>query len=497
MLALAALVLAAWAVRWPYLWLIPRFTDETLEVLHSLAIARGEHWPLTNYDSYYGALFNYLLAGAFSLIGPDPLLPRALVWLLGGLTVVPVYLLGAELRGRTAGLIAAALLATSGAHVVVNSHIAWSNCVTPLFTTTALWLIQRALNRSSGPALAGAALCFGLALQTHPAVAALLPGVGAVLLWKGRSLLQPRWLGLAGALFLLGYGNMVIYNLATGFESLRSAQRISAEYAQAEDPGGASALAMLVLLARALGSAIDQRSGPVAYLLDPLVLASVGLAGLALVWEARRGQPLLALVTLSFLVLLPLFNAKFRTLVTVRYLMPLVPLAYAAIGALLAGWLAGSPPGRARLRTIGSAVLVGLLAAGPMLPLQRYYDRLLAAGDTNERIFRLTQAIQEHRQPHEQVLVDETLGGEQPGTGVTELRGFRYLLTVAEVPHQAIRVTPRRLEDELEMAPSRLAVLNARDAEQAERRLQLTSVEGIPRASIGRAADFQVYRIER
>src|ERR671915_308927 len=61
------LVALALAVRWPYLWIVPRFTDETLEVLHSLAIVRDGARPLTNYDSYYGALYNYVVAVALWL----------------------------------------------------------------------------------------------------------------------------------------------------------------------------------------------------------------------------------------------------------------------------------------------------------------------------------------------------------------------------------------------------------------------------------------------
>jgi predicted MFS family arabinose efflux permease len=64
----AALAGVALLVRWPYLWTIPRFTDETLEVLHSLAIVRDGARPLTNYDSYYGALYNYLVAFALVLV---------------------------------------------------------------------------------------------------------------------------------------------------------------------------------------------------------------------------------------------------------------------------------------------------------------------------------------------------------------------------------------------------------------------------------------------
>ncbi|MGE3271567.1 MAG: hypothetical protein AB7P40_22645, partial [Chloroflexota bacterium] len=208
LLLAGGLALLAFAVRWPYLWTIPRFTDETLEVLHSLAIVRDGARPLTNYDSYYGALYNYLVAAALAVSGQSPLAPRAVVLVAGILTVVATYALGLEVARRMAGfgtthqrlvgLLAAALLATNGPHVVVNSHIAWSNCLTPLFTTLAFWALlqssradapsppfplSRARERGRGRdghlhwLLPLAGLLLGLALQTHPLVVALLPGI--------------------------------------------------------------------------------------------------------------------------------------------------------------------------------------------------------------------------------------------------------------------------------------------------------------------------------
>src|SRR3712207_4135526 len=106
-------MIAALAVRLPYLWEIPRFTDETREAVIGLRLARGQAFPLTNVDPYIGALWNYLLAIVFWLGGPSIYSPRALVFVLGALTVVPTYLLGRSLGGPTVGLLAATLLALS------------------------------------------------------------------------------------------------------------------------------------------------------------------------------------------------------------------------------------------------------------------------------------------------------------------------------------------------------------------------------------------------
>ena len=161
LLLAGGLATLALVIRLPYLWSIPRFTDETLEVLHSLAIVRDGTRPLTNYDSYYGALYNYVVALALAVSGESPLAPRLVVLIAGVLTVVATYFLGVEIGRwlpplrvlglsvtgrvgpRIVGLLAAAFLATNGPHVVVNSHIAWSNCLTPLLTTLAFWALLR------------------------------------------------------------------------------------------------------------------------------------------------------------------------------------------------------------------------------------------------------------------------------------------------------------------------------------------------------------------
>ena len=74
-----ALGVLALSLRVPHLGLIPRFTDETDNVVHALAIARGHQLPLTDTDAYIGAGLSYLLAGALLLFGPYPVLRRYVV----------------------------------------------------------------------------------------------------------------------------------------------------------------------------------------------------------------------------------------------------------------------------------------------------------------------------------------------------------------------------------------------------------------------------------
>src|SRR4051794_4142666 len=142
-----ALVLLAAAVRWPNLNILPPYTDETEESLRAWAIAQGQLRALTNVDAYVGALWSYVVAGGVRILGRSPEVPRLLSLVAGAMTVAATYLLGRQLHGVLVGALAAFLLAVSAAHILVNSHVSWSNCATPLFTTLAIWLLVRALDQ--------------------------------------------------------------------------------------------------------------------------------------------------------------------------------------------------------------------------------------------------------------------------------------------------------------------------------------------------------------
>ena len=140
--AVAAIVMLSVRARWTNLQTIPAFTDEVEEVALALAIFREGAWPLTNVDPYIGPLWNYLLAAAFWLLGPGAVVPRLVVLSAGVLTVVLTYALGRVLFCVRVGLLGATLLGTSAVHAAVNSHVAWSNCVTPLFAVAGLLVLS-------------------------------------------------------------------------------------------------------------------------------------------------------------------------------------------------------------------------------------------------------------------------------------------------------------------------------------------------------------------
>ena len=469
------LVAAGLALRLPYLWTVPRFTDETREVLRAVQLMRGEVRGLevlVNLDAYIGGLYNWLLAGLFWLTGPSPYTPRLVVAVAGALTVGATYLLARDVAagawrgpatdgepvpsagagqardGRVAGVVAAGLLATAGGHILSNGHIAWSHCLTPLFTTLAAWLLVRGARDASAVALLGSGLAFGLALQTHPATLVLLPGAAVYVLWWGRRSLRTPWPYAALGLFLVGISNLVVYNVLTGGNTLTEASDVRDRYAQGRsilmDAGTYAATQGVhgTMLLSYLGGAVDAR-GPVdsrgmprslsPYLLDPTLWVYGGLSLAGLVFAARRGAPLLLLMTVSSVLIMPYFNErKYVPISDGRYLMPLLPLAYAGIGLLAAAaWRAIEERGTALRGTW--AVAVALLVAWPLVPLARYYGQELAAGRTNGPLWDVVERVAAARRPGEAVLLDRDLADVKLEGGGTAFRSIRFLLTTSGI----------------------------------------------------------------
>jgi len=189
---LVPIVMLAALLRLHNLQTVPELSDEMRDAIFSLPIARGESLPLANFSSYDSALFNYLEAIVFRVFGPDLRAPRVMMLVFGLLTTPLAFLCTRRAYGVGSAVLATAMLAVSPVHVIVNSRVAWGNCLTPLLTTVGFWLVYRAIRRASSVGrrarkdgggaqygdwnLVPAGFFFGLALQTHPTVLALMPG---------------------------------------------------------------------------------------------------------------------------------------------------------------------------------------------------------------------------------------------------------------------------------------------------------------------------------
>ncbi|MCC6625965.1 MAG: glycosyltransferase family 39 protein [Chloroflexi bacterium] len=478
LLLLVLITLGAAAVRLRLLMDVPSFTDETDEVLLGLAIARGERLPLVNDDAYIGALFNYLVAGLALVGGPSAVAPRVLVLIAGVATVPLTYVLGREIAGRWAGLLAAGLLATSGLHIVVNSRVAWSHALTPLFTTAALVGLLMALHRRSGWLLVLTGLACGLAVQTHPSAVALLPAVaGATLLHRqGRAWLRSPWPYLATLAAIAGCWNLLLYNLVLNpGEALRQADWY--DYAYRPKASLGEYLAALpqysVDLIRAHGSVYGTRTTLTAYLVNPAFLVTGALLAAGLALAVARRQWLLPLTFLSAAALLPFFGRQFGFLPgdVARYLSYLLPAGYAlmaaaavaaAAGALALSrrWLPDRWHAPARIGSVALAVAAGLaLVWFPLRGTLAFEDTFPRRHETALTNAVVDAAVAARVSP---VFIDESFNQRLLFGGGHLQHSFMYLLDLRGEAHRSLRVPPTNAADELRglLVPGSVAIIN-------------------------------------
>lgn len=493
-LALAAgLAVVAALLRLPYLWDVPRFTDELQEVLWALAIYRGEILPLTAVDSYYGPLWSYLLAGVFGL-GSDPeFAPRMVAMLLAAATVSLTYLVATDMAGRWVGLVTAALLATSGGHVIINSHTARSNSITPLLTTVAVWLVYRAARSGRGWLVGVCGLVYGLALQTHLSVIALAPGLALGLLVMRPRLVASRWVIVAAVLFLVGYANMIVFNLQNDFWSLVHARQLQQGYAGGRATDLASYVANLGALVQSLSRLL---SGTIENPTNPARFVYLGLACLGLALAARRGNPLPLAVCASVALVLPYFNPRYGPILSGRYIVPMLPLAYLGI-AVAVRWLAAQLPVESRRGALAATALALAAILFPLVQLGLYYQEVVGDGRTNRPLFVLADALEQAYRPGEPVLLDEALAQEPLTAGGTDLKALRFLLEARAIPYEVAKLGPGSSDALGDGASSVLVIADARKRPELRRRVDVEALSAEVESASGSEHRYAVYRLIR
>ena len=390
---LAFIWLLALAIRLPYLWWAPATPDELRETAHALAAYQYGDWLTPDPAApFVGPLYDVLLGVAFGLFGPSPSVARLVTAVLAAATVPLVYVLARELARpvgrrrledgfvgpRLAGLVAAGLVAASAAHVVIASHTAVAQNLAPLFGVAGLFGLERALGTRDGRWLVPGGILLGLALQTHPSVAALLPGALLALWRAGRRIVLSGW-GAAGlAALLLAYANVLVPLLQDGSPLLAEGASTppTAEARGARSPAaeyGTTLVLELLRLGRLLASQLANRPPSEDLPLDPAAWSYAGLAVVGLAILALRGRPLLPFAALGFLLILPLFATPDPTS-GARTLMPVVVIGLTAIGVAV-GTFAPLVARRGSLARLAVVAALLLLVLAPLAELTAYYAR--------------------------------------------------------------------------------------------------------------------------
>lgn len=407
-LACVCLVLAAAAlVRWPDLQRIPRFTDEVQLWRLAVDVLQKGYRPLVFEDTgYNGPLIIYLLA-ALRWFTASLAAPRLLAWALGSVSVLLVYLLGRDLGGRRAGLIAASLFGVTATPVLVYSHVLHMTSLAVPLLCLGFWAVARAARDGSGAWLALAGGSLGLALQTHPLCAAFLPGL-ALWLWRqpgGRALLVGRWSALASALALLAYSPVLLYHLGPGAgpdgtPALSGvAEDLSSHWAR-----GLRYREGLTNLLRSLADALSGKGHTLAdpASQDPLVWLMLLLLAVGLWTSARQGRTLPLFLTVSALLCLPLLITAYQNTLLARYSGLTLPALHLGIGLGAADWPRGfqarfTSVDQHRARLLGAGLVALLLAvavgglAGRLAGFYRAEDRARRSNDDLLRIAALAE----------------------------------------------------------------------------------------------------------
>ena len=548
-LVIVGLIALAGVIRWPKLLLSPQFPSVADTALRALAVADGRAFYLADSAPYLGAPFLYLLAAVYALAGPSVEATLLVPWAIGTLTVVPTYLLGREVGGRVAGLVAGALVATSSAHTVISSHVPLSHSLTPLVATTTLWLLAWALRQTAdrpvlglngraaptsprasisahrgGRMLALAGLGAGLSLQTHPTVLPLLLGAGLGALALRPHWLRTRWPAIALACVVLGYSTLLAHHIGSRFEVVGDVEGKQARYLNADQDAGEGSergvylnnLEQLGLsVIRLASGAILDREDAAAYLTDGWVLVYPVLAVAGLVAGARRGAGWLAPGVVLMLLLPPVLSGKYKPILDGRYLMPLVPvlfvgigLAFAEFGRLLDGprtsaatdgvaipFRTRAPARSSTVRSLSRSVaLAGLvvgalvLVARPAALLDEFYEESMEDGFSNALYLRTLDQVRAARIEGEAVILDDRLREVKSLGGGNAGTSFAWLLAVSRIPTEPLAeaADPRAFD-------GHLAILQRATAERLGGQLTLAPLDG--RRPTGR--DPQGYRAYR
>lgn len=422
-------------VRLPWLWEFPRYIDELKEVDLAYQIYLGQIFPLHNMAHDIGALHNYILAAIFKLLGVSIYWPRLYVAVTSALTVVLIYYIGRHLYGKWVGITAAILLAGNGMHILVT-HMAWSNCTTPFFFCLAWLALINTERKGSGRWLIISAFLWALTLQTHSSVIIYILVVAFYLLqprFRRQTKIKISYYIWAGLSFMVGYANMIYYNLISRGGSFYWLKYKG--YALEQNPCLASYLTnfreMLIELLRTLSSVYQQQDSWGQYLGNPwfsLVLF-LFIVGCYYTYKEKQLLPLYFLAA-AFLVM-PWVNQRYVFFLATRYIMPLVicALLVIALGLLrmaadLYAWL-----GQKRILQAPAWGLLAIFMILQLIPFYAYCQENSGTNQSNRLAMQIFQkAINISREKSSMIILDENL--------ILENDPLPYLFALVQQPYR-------------------------------------------------------------
>ncbi|MCL5986278.1 MAG: glycosyltransferase family 39 protein [Actinobacteria bacterium] len=411
-----SLTLFAAAIRIPKLMEVPLFADEIADVRAVYRMMLEKTIYLRSPVSpYTGPALHYLLKGFMKIFGVNIYMPRIFILTLGVLTVPLLYCWTRSMGNRVSGLIAGLLLSLNLPHILINSHIAWSNSMTPFFLILAITIMYFSVKNNKGPFLILGGFLLGISLQTHPSVLVIFPGI---LIWyltqRGiGSRLKKPWPYLTAFAVLFGYGNMIAYNLMTNLGSWRYVHKQSYAFISKHTPSiyFTSLFAELVELSKAMSDIMTRKVFPTGLPLFLTILyISWLIAGILFIIVKKRQIMPLALL-LSSLLVMPYFNKAYPGGITIHYISFLIPISFAIMGLFVAEfiniqkWIID----KRSASIVLAALITVVFIAYPAFQITTYYRNEIRDGNTNAPIIAVVRELRRARDGKEEVFVEKDI----------------------------------------------------------------------------------------
>lgn len=191
------ILLAGFAIRFYALGQLPHgiYHDEAYYGLDALKVLQGERPIFFTANNGREPLYIYLLSASIAVFGRTPFALRFIAAVAGMLVLPVTYLLGREMFGKRAGLLAMAIGAFTF-WAVALSRVGFRAGLLPLVTGLAILFGWRAITRRSLAMAIASGTAYGLAFYTYAAarvtpLAIVLIALAALLL-RGKSALKPH-----------------------------------------------------------------------------------------------------------------------------------------------------------------------------------------------------------------------------------------------------------------------------------------------------------------
>lgn len=378
-------------------------------------------------------LYAFVLRLVFGAVGASLAAARAVSVLASTATIVAIFLLGRDLYGKTAGLVAATVFGLAPGSVLVGANAQTEGLMILLRVSAVLAYYRAVRDHEPRLALLSGALLGLATLAKLPAVV-VLPGLAIWETWGSRGLGWVRRKRVS--VFAMAYGAITVpWFLA---QTLTSREWVSSQARLV----GILELPTLETLQIWFGSELF-------WLVSPVVFIAFGFAVVLLI--ARR--------TTSDILVLALLGVNFAFYLLYSYhtyyLLPAVPMLAISVGAL-AQWLGFERPRRAvalvtvlaLLLSVSAAVIVGGKKWGGWYA-HDVRDLVVQSGYAPERIALAVDAeildswapALEEAFPETQIVHYPPLPGEEiaDGTPILHLRRYeepRPANDPAAVPHR-------------------------------------------------------------